>query len=330
MIKERLSSEQWTRFWEKGTPTTFFGSFDKNYDGKIADFWNSQFDKLLEHARILDLATGNGALAVLAAGYSEQQKKTLSIIGIDSAEIDPSGIVRSQMNSIVRGKIKFHSNRNMENTELEDHSVDLVISQFGFEYGDPEKVVEEASRVLKRKASIALLMHRRGSVIHRQSKDALKEVNQCNESELHALLSELLRRLQKVSDSGGDPLTDTRAAKLRDRVNKTTGRLHEEMENFKDPRHIGYFLTNSMVIFRPQFANHSLEDKLNLLREVREETDSYESRMKDLQSAVLSPTDIDKLGKLMIRQGFQVTLSEPLKVDEGIFCHKFVAERGPT
>ncbi len=330
MKNGRLSSGQWTRFWEKGTPTTFFGSFDKNYDGKIADFWNSQFDKLPEHAQILDLATGNGALAFLAAGYSQQLKKPLSIIGIDSAEIDPSGLVRSQIDPIVRNKIKFHSHRSMENTKLEDDSFDLIISQFGFEYGDPKGAVEEASRVLKRKAGVALLMHRRGSVIHRQSKDGLKEVEYCNKSELHTLLEELLRCLQKVTDSGGDPLTDARAAKLRDKVNETTGKLHDEMENFKDPRHIGYFLTNSMVVFRPQFAEYSLEEKLNLLSTVREETDSYESRMKDLQSAVLSPTDIDKLETLMAREGFRVELSEPLKIDEGIFCHKFLAERKPT
>ena len=90
MKNGRLSSGQWTRFWEKGTPTTFFGSFDKNYDGKIADFWSSQFDKLPEHAQILDLATGNGALAFLAAGYSQQLKKPLSIINFAQAGFLPT------------------------------------------------------------------------------------------------------------------------------------------------------------------------------------------------------------------------------------------------
>ena len=99
------------------------------------------------------------------------------------------------------------------------------------------------------------------------------------------------------------------------------------MEQFKDPRHIGYFLTNSMAMFRSQFANHSLEDKLDLLRLVREETDAYELRMKDLQSAVLSSSEIDGLEKLLTKEGFKITLSEPLRIDEGIFCQKFVAER---
>ncbi len=328
-MTERLTSEQWTRFWEKGTPTTFFGSFDKNYDGKIAEFWNSQFDNLPDHAHVLDLATGNGALAVLAAGYSEQRNRSLSVTGIDSANIDPSGLVLSEMDPIIRDKIEFYSHRKMENTELAGHSFDLIISQFGFEYGYPAATVKEVSRVLKRQGTIALLMHRRGSVIHRQSNDGLKEVVYCNQSDLHPLLTELLKRLHKLSESGEDPVADKIAAELRDKINATSGKLHDQMEQFKDPRHIGYFLTNSMVMFRPQFANHSLEDKLDLLSRVREETDAYELRMEDLQSAVLSPAEIDRLEKLLTREGFKITLSEPLRVDEGIFCQKFVAERCP-
>ena len=326
-MNERLSSEQWTRFWEKGTPTTFFGNFDKNYDGKIAEFWNSQFEQVPDNGHILDLATGNGALAVLAAGYAHQNQRNLRVTGIDYAKIDPAGLVLAELNSTIRDKLTFHSHRRIEDTELSEKSVDLIISQFGFEYGEPEASVLEASRILRQQSAIALVTHRRGSVIHRQSNDGLKEVDYCKQSDLHSLLEMLLTRLDALSRTGEDPVADKEAAELRNTVNSVTGELHDYMKEFKDPRHIGYFLTNSMVVFRPQFANHSLTEKLDLLRLIRDETDAYEMRMKDLQSAVLSPSDINGLEQLLTKEGFQVMLSEPLRVDEGVFCQKIVARR---
>ena len=326
-MNEKLSSEQWTKFWEKGTPTTFFGSFDKNYDGKIAEFWNTQFEKLSEDAQVLDLATGNGALSVLAAGYSVKSGKALSVTGIDYADIDPSGLVLGELAPLIRDKMEFHPFKSMENTGLAGDTFDLAISQFGFEYGEPRAAVQEASRVMKRESRLALLMHKKGSVIHRQSNDGIKEVEYCYESGLHALLSELIRRLDTVQTNGNDPAEDSEATDLREEINRVTGKLHDQMEAFKDPRHISYFLTNSMVMFRPQFANHSLADKLDLLRLVREETDAYALRMKDLQSAVRTNDDIRHLEQLLGAEGFEIIESEPLRVDEGVFCHRFVAER---
>ena len=79
--RTRLDRDEWSRFWERGTVTTFEGHFGDNYDAEIRDFWWTEFARLADGAVIVDLATGNGALALLAARHGREHE------GVDSPYI---------------------------------------------------------------------------------------------------------------------------------------------------------------------------------------------------------------------------------------------------
>lgn len=326
-MDDRLSSEQWSLFWEKGTPTTFLGRYANNYDGEVKAFWDEQFASLPEDAAIVDFGTGNGALAVLAAQHGLATGRNLQVVAIDYADIDPADLVLPNLEDNVRERIEFRSQCSMEDTGLPDARFDAVISQFGFEYGDPGKTVEEASRLLKPDACIFLLLHREGSAIHTQALDGLKEVEYCEASSLHELVTRLLTRLDEIGRSGGKPESDPEAETLREQINGETGQLHDLMEKFEDPAHLSYFVLNTMAVFRPQFARQPLEDRVELLAQVAEETAAYASRMRDLLSAVRSPAQIDELEQLLGKAGFKTQVSEGMDLPEGQFCHKLIAKR---
>lgn len=326
-MAEKLDSQQWSTFWEKGTPTTFLGRYQNNYDGNIADFWNTFFGRLPNNVQILDLATGNGALALLAANFAAKQGRHFDITGLDYAEIDPAGKVLPSQTEAVRAMISFCPHRTMEQTKLASASFDATISQFGFEYADRELAIAEVSRVLKPNGRFAALMHVEGSILHQQAISGLKEVEYCLSSKLHESVEKLLRRLTELTNKGKDPVNDKKAAQLRQAVNNHTGALHDAMAEFNDPSHLSFFLTNTMALFRAQLSHYTFKEKLAHLAFVREETAAFRLRMKDLLSAVQSEPDIQRMIEAFMAEGFVVDTSEPMNLPEGRFCHQLVVSR---
>ena len=82
-------SNVWTTFWKQGFPTSFASQFPDNYTGTLAKFWEGQF-ALLDNAKVLDVATGNGAIALIAARITQIKSNNLDISAADFAHIKPA------------------------------------------------------------------------------------------------------------------------------------------------------------------------------------------------------------------------------------------------
>jgi ubiquinone/menaquinone biosynthesis C-methylase UbiE len=149
---------QWTSFWQQGFITTFGASKANNYDGVIREFWREKFIDLADGSQILDVATGNGAIATLAAEVNTERSKNFFIAATDLA------VVNTQINgddtaNALRGNVEFHSHIPCENQPFDDVHFDLVTSQFGFEYSDVKKSLSEIHRILKPSGRFIAISH---------------------------------------------------------------------------------------------------------------------------------------------------------------------------
>jgi SAM-dependent methyltransferase len=194
--RTRLDRDEWSRFWERGTLTTFEGHFGDNYDAEIRDFWWTEFARLADGAVIIDLATGNGALALLAARHGREHGRGYRITGVDHAAIDKERVraARPELGADLDG-VQLLGNTPLEATGLPDGGADLVISQFGYEYGDTAAGSREAARLLRAGGRVAMILHHQGSGILSQAREGLRQVELCIERE--PFLS-LARRLAKL------------------------------------------------------------------------------------------------------------------------------------
>ncbi|MEO1204008.1 MAG: class I SAM-dependent methyltransferase, partial [Pseudomonadota bacterium] len=129
MNSERLSAEQWARFWRNGDVTTFRGRFQRNYDGPVLEFWRQVFAGTRAGERIVDIATGNGALALLCAQYAEANGRDVTITAFDFADIDPARDVGDPALLAAVDRIDFHGGTRIEATGFDDNAFDLAISQ---------------------------------------------------------------------------------------------------------------------------------------------------------------------------------------------------------
>lgn len=148
----------WTSYWATGGLHSCVGSYDGNYTGAIGEFWAGVFDGLKPRQRVLDLATGNGALPLML--FERRGGDGLRIDAVDLAQLSPPWYRPD-----VHAGVLFHAGVAMEALPFEAGCFDLVVSQYGFEYADRQKALQECLRVLGHDGGLALVMHHAGSVL---------------------------------------------------------------------------------------------------------------------------------------------------------------------
>lgn len=164
--------QHWDDYWQNTKALNSFaeGEQGNGYSGTVADFWHKQFSELPASARILDLACGNGALAVLALQFN----KDFQLYGSDAAQIKPLEQFSERDNAYpFLQRISFFPSMPSEQLSFADQSFDAVYSQFGFEYGDSEQTLQQIRRVLKPGGRFTALIHHSASFITKDCQDGI-------------------------------------------------------------------------------------------------------------------------------------------------------------
>ncbi|WP_017666818.1 class I SAM-dependent methyltransferase [Sandarakinorhabdus sp. AAP62] len=136
-------TDAWSRYWARETSGACLPGAPAAVQAALAAVWQGAFAELPAGSRLLDVASGGGALLKLLAESGSGVLGT----GIDSAEVSPAAAALG-----VRGAVDAHA------LPFGDASQDVVISQFGLEYCGP-KAWAEAARVLAPNGLLLLVCH---------------------------------------------------------------------------------------------------------------------------------------------------------------------------
>lgn len=162
----------WDLFWSYDRLSSFgTGPGAANYGEPIAAGWRAFFAALPAGARVLDLATGNGAIAVMAVESGEKLKVT----GADLAAVRPAAFVTHSKSAL--GQVLFLANTPAEQLPLEDASFDAVVSQYGIEYSDIEQSLPEATRVLAPGGRLRFAVHAADGSVASQTRRAIADAD---------------------------------------------------------------------------------------------------------------------------------------------------------
>lgn len=152
----------WSDYWRSGraevmtvdtpTGTTTFDT------GAI---WASWFATFPDGARLLDLATGSGQVALHAHTAGVGTGKAFDITGVDYADVIPVAGC-TLMGGVALEALPFPADR-----------FDGASSQFGIEYADTRAALGELGRVLKPGGRVMMLVHHADSVITRQTAEQI-------------------------------------------------------------------------------------------------------------------------------------------------------------
>ena len=215
----------WSTYWAAGALHSCAQSYQHNYEGAIAAFWRSRAAQLPAGGRILDLATGNGALPLLL--WNEAGTGTsLRIDAVDLAQVAPAWHQAG-----LHPGIDFHSGVAMEALPFPDATFDLVVSQYGVEYARWPHALQESIRVAKPGGSVALVMHHVDSVLVSVAREELRNQRLLLEpGGLLAAAREVMPFIAQARREGGNHNGSDAAQRARLRYNAAMDRLGSEIE----------------------------------------------------------------------------------------------------
>lgn len=139
----------WTRYWSGGAAHSCGTSYGTHYGGVIAAFWRAVHDDTPAGSRLLDLATGSGAIPRLWRSWRTGDTWDAVDLG---AEAPP------WMAEAGAG-LRFHAGVRAEALPFPAARFDLVASQYGLEYCDLALAVPELLRVRAPRGGVALVLH---------------------------------------------------------------------------------------------------------------------------------------------------------------------------
>lgn len=206
-----MIEDHWARYYRGGRLVTGPAGADGGYDQEIRAAWLDFFAGLPDNACVLDLGTGNGAIALLAHEHAAANGKKWAIHGTDRAAIDPRRYAQTAAQRF--GSVQFHAGVAAESLPFEAASIDAICAQYALEYTDRAASLDELARVLRGGGMAQLVMHHADSVLVVNARQTLGAIAWLQERSAYGLL--------RGERCGSSQAVDEMLVELRQRIDMT-------------------------------------------------------------------------------------------------------------
>lgn len=305
MNKNLKTPSIWDRYWQADRIASCFDVIGCNYDEALLRDWRAFFMSLEDGARLLDLCTGNGAIALVAAEVSATHAKSFHIEAVDSAVIDPPRYVTRQIQHLQT--IQFHAQTSAEALPFADAAFDAVSSQYGIEYTDLQGALVEAARVLAPGGRIRLVLHAaEGQAVRR----SISDISDCRRLALKSGLFEAAEKAIRATWGLGRAQTAP-ARPDRIRAKKAVGALKTRLEVARE-RSKGAanpaMYNNVISVLADTFnkrGDFPLKTLLDQIEAMRAEVLAHLGRLEALVAAAKNEADIFEITDSLSGLGFR-------------------------
>jgi len=306
MISHRDQDDSWNKYWEHGFLTSCRNAFAGNYEGAIKDRWVSFFGALDRGARVLDICTGNGAIAMIANEVSRDMGLELEIHGIDSAAIRPHDTV-TRDRDLLDG-ISFHGGTAAENTGFEQGYFQAISGQYALEYTDLEACAAEMARISAAAARLQFIIHHDGSIVMETSREEIRNATLLfDETGFFDKAAAIIGKVGAAVDTEARRAlaSDPAAERARDALNRAAEIVSQAAERSPHPQLLHMALQNVAEAYR-RCGTEGLQAALGLLEESRQRISANVERLEDLMAAGRSETDMAGIRAVLANHGFRV------------------------
>lgn len=299
---ETTSTEKWSRYWAGDRVAACMADASGSYGDQLGQQWRDWFAQLAADSRILDLATGNGALIHLALDSAIGSSDQLQLFGVDYADIQPWAHLDDH--SVDHRRIQFYGRTNIEQLPFATGMFNAVISQYGAEYAAHENTIDEAVRVLAPGGRLRWVCHHQHSSIYANT---CKEIEHAefvlHEARPHEHLLQLLQR----QISAGQFIADAhqRTANTPERLAMTAA-LQACMNRLRASQPasecLDMVLQNLAYLYQHR-EQHAPTLVLEKVAEVEVELQAFLGRMQALADAALDAAGLLRIQQRLAQQG---------------------------
>lgn len=291
-----MSLEQWEKYYRGGAIATCPTAPDGGYDLEVRQAWVEFFSTLPADARILDVGTGNGVVALIASETAASSGRRWEIHATDLAMIDPPRYVPDGARRFAG--VTFHAGVATERLPFESESFDAVTGHYSLEYTNTAAALAEIHRVLKPDSDVQFIVHHLDSVLVRSARWSLRE------SELVFKETKIYRRLHRLvtMEQVSPGVTERATAELRAAIQALKQGLQQAREAGAG-RVLSVTLdaVQKLLVARKQMKPEAVGLEVD---RAEAELQASTRRLKDLVAHARSESDMDSIQEQAAAAGF--------------------------
>jgi SAM-dependent methyltransferase len=315
--------EIWSQYWHYDRIASCFDDAGRaNYADEIAEGWRRFFEAVPDGARILDLCTGNGAAALIAAETARERAGNFRIVAVDQADIDPA--LHVSRHEADYASIIFLRGTEIEALPFPGAGFAAVISQYGIEYTDLDRAFPEAVRMVAPGGRLRFVVHAADGVVARDARAVIADADLLlGEIDLPGHATRCFEAVLAVERGGGDSaFADAQFTAFQTALERTARHVPDAADRS--------MLKNSGAVLLDTFQRRShfdLEQLLAKAEQIRSEIAAHRGRLGALVRAARSAKEADAMAERLNALG-GVAASRPLEGPQGLIGH-VVAARFP-
>lgn len=304
------SHDEWNAYWRDGRVAACRSDDEGLYQGAIAEYWQAVFARQQAGANILDMATGNGALAEIALQQAQRHphpeagNARYAFFGVDQANIAPPIAENADQQHC---QLHFYAQTSNESLPFAAAMFDQVTAQYGVEYGDLDLTLREICRVLKPGGQLNWVCHWQPGTVVQQAIREVEDIAYFQSLKLDECMQALVHL--QIRDGQFIPNSHHSTAQSRERITLQAA-LNQAFERLRVRGHtkqsnLNMFLQNlaHLYQFREQQAPAMVLAKL---AECGQQLEFHRLRLQAMADAALTPTRRDALLNTMKTLDFQV------------------------
>jgi SAM-dependent methyltransferase len=284
----------WTRYWHSDRIASCGGAGQRNYRKDIVAGWQAFFSRAPDGAMVLDLCTGNGALAIIA---SETLSPNCRIHAIDQADIRPAEFLDA---TPALERIRFKGRTPANRTGLPRASCDVVCGQYALEYTDQQATIAEIARALKPAGALRFVIHAAEGNVVQNARRRISEARWVLEEEAYfnRARQALMAAFEAEATVSLAPEIYRHAADTQRLFRQSGSRLRRQTSDSPDPD----MLQNVAGVIEHAFQHrHDVpwEAILRKFDSVEAEVRAYRARLEAMVEAAMGEAEVEVTARQM-------------------------------
>ncbi len=305
-MEDTPQAADWDRYW-KGTWDAAAHEDGSPQDKALSSFWQDFFASIkpAEHARLIDIAAGNGAVARYARPALPDSGEYLALDYSHSALLNLAQRYPDVLNVAA----------DASQPPCTAGSFDILISQYGIEYAGPRAIIE-AGKLLRPGGHMALVLHLRDGVIYTECAANLRALLAVQQLRLPTLAREAFCAGYGLNAGRGSVQAFKAAeAAFTPAVRGLEMVMKEEGAQIAGglPRQ----LYQDIATMYRRMSAYEESDVMKWLDGMEPELEAYIGRMQSMLNAALDETALKRHCEELHSQGFDDIRTDRLLIGEG-------------